>query len=178
MGHMEHMAIEWREINPGYIVSSDGQVGSRRRGGLKILSPAVSKLGYLRLKIFTDGVPRLWFVHRLVAEAFLGPKPTPAHQINHKNGVKSDNRDTNLEWVTPSQNRRHGIDILGNKIAHGDGLPQTKLTKKEVLEIRARLARGETHQHIAPEYGVSRECISAISAGRNWAWLETSEVTA
>ena len=51
------------------------------------------------------------FAHHLVAAAFLGPRPL-GMQINHKNGIKTDNYFTNLEYVTPSQNSWHAYHIL------------------------------------------------------------------
>ena len=169
------MAIEWREIVPGYMVSSGGDVTSNKRSGLRILRPTVPAGGYLRLKIFTNGRPRRCSIHRLVAEAFLPPKPTPAHEINHKDGNKTNNRVENLEWVTKSQNIQHRFAVLHQKALRGESLWQTKLSEKDVIEIRARIARGEVHRHIANGYGVSRECVSRIADKRNWAWLKSSQ---
>ena len=50
-------------------------------------------------------------VSRLVAFAFLG-EPPPGHEVNHKDGVKTNNHYKNLEWVTKSQNQRHRYDVL------------------------------------------------------------------
>lgn len=50
-------------------------------------------------------------IHKLVAEAFLGNKP-PKHEINHKDGNKSNNHASNLEYVTHKENIRHALDIL------------------------------------------------------------------
>ena len=54
-------------------------------------------------------------VHRLVAENFIENKPENYEklQVNHKNGIRSDNRVENLEYVTISENCRHSIDVLG-----------------------------------------------------------------
>ena len=50
-------------------------------------------------------------IHRLVLDAFVGEK-LKGMQCNHKNGIKTDNKLENLEWVTPSQNRKHAYHLL------------------------------------------------------------------
>lgn len=177
MGHMEHMAIEWREINQDYIVSSDGMVGSRRRGGLKMLRPRLKRKGYVHVCIYGDGKHIDRTIHTLVAEAFLGPKPTPAHQINHKNGIRSDNRVSNLEWVTQSENQRHRYYVLKHAGLHGEANGNAKLTAGNVLEIRARLSAGEPQRRLSAAYGVGQSQISRIARGTSWASV-TQEVTA
>jgi hypothetical protein len=162
------MTVEWREINPDYIVSSDGQVGSRRRGKLKILKPRRHN-GYLDLLIWTGSGPkRRRTVHQLVAEQFLGPKPTPRHQVNHKNGNRADNRDCNLEWVTPSQNKQHSYDVLGKKSPRGEASGQARLTEDNVREIRTRRAAGETISSISVVYGIGGSQISRITRRKAW----------
>lgn len=73
-----------------------------------------------------DGYPYVFFVvnrkrykravHRLVAQSLLPPKPTPKHQVNHKNGVRDDNRLPNLEWMTSKENTLHGWRVNGRKV--------------------------------------------------------------
>ncbi|CAK0880784.1 unnamed protein product [Prorocentrum cordatum] len=63
---------------------------------------------------------RTRLVHRLVAEAFLGPPPSPRHvHINHKDGIKSNNHVTNLEYATPSQNVIHSFLLDPNRKTGG-----------------------------------------------------------
>jgi len=65
------------------------------------------------------------YIHRLVADAFI-PKKLGAEDVNHKNGIRSDNRAENLEWVTPSENMLHSTHVLGNKAGQwvGQGVRQ------------------------------------------------------
>jgi len=99
-----------------YGVTDDGRVWSypklyganlsRRHDGLWV-SPFENHKGYIRACLtLTDGRQRSYFVHRLVALAYL-PNPSGFPQVNHKNGKKNDNRASNLGWVTQSENIRH-----------------------------------------------------------------------
>ena len=167
------MNIEWKEVNPDYIVSSEGQVMSRKSGKLKMLKPIPDSGGYPFVGIYFGGAKRLRPVHQLVAEAFLGPRPTPSHEVNHKNGVRLDNRDHNLEWVTKSGNQQHSLHVLGNKakMPRGEAHHKAKFTVTDVREILQRCAAGETQTRVAADYGVRQQAVSEIVTGRNWAWL-------
>jgi hypothetical protein len=109
-----------------YVVSDQGRVRSLDRwkpyrgsmrsvAGCEISPTKVS--GYPRVLLWKNGHGRNAFIHRLVAVAFLGEPPTPAHQINHKNGDRADARVVNLEWVTASENLKHSYRELGRKPA-------------------------------------------------------------
>jgi hypothetical protein len=81
----------------------------------KLIPFWINEKGYLRLTLNKDGNKSNHLVHRLVANSFLDNIENK-NQVNHKNGIKSDNRVDNLEWVTNLENRLHSYYKLGNKI--------------------------------------------------------------
>ena len=104
----------WKTINgfDNYAVSTLGRVQNIKTG--KILTPYTTKNGYKVVNPSRGGVSYNCYVHRLVAEAFI-PTDDTSLQVNHINGIKSDNRLDNLEWCTSSENHLHRSKILGIK---------------------------------------------------------------
>jgi hypothetical protein len=93
-----------------YAVSSEGRVkrtarGKRTRIGL-IREPTLQSNGYLAMTMTQDARKGVKSVHRMVLEAFVGPCP-PGKEANHKDGIKTNNRISNLEWITHGENIRH-----------------------------------------------------------------------
>ena len=107
----------WRDIEGYeglYQVSNMGRVkslGRKDRFGRvikeRILEPAVTHNGYLRVGLHVDGKRKMLRVHRLVCEAF-HENPDNKSEVNHVNEDKTDNRACNLEWSTRTENCNHG----------------------------------------------------------------------
>ena len=102
----------WKAIAdyPNYEVSTEGQVKNIITGHvLKPYSSRVknSSMGYLKVKLTNKAGAKQFYVHRLVAEAFLERKEGQ-EQVNHIDENKLNNNVTNLEWCTRSENCRHG----------------------------------------------------------------------
>jgi len=109
-----------------------------------------------------DGKNRTYEVQRLVALAFLGPRPE-GHETRHLDGNRLNNRLDNLAYGTRSQNQ---LDVYDYRGYHH------RLTPANVLDIRARLAVGETGRALAREYKVRDSMISAIKHREVYKWME------
>ena len=152
----------WKNIAPDYEVSTDGQVRSWKSGEPKILTPQPDGNGYLCVDFRIDGKPKLYRIHRLVAETFI-PNPQGKREVNHINGVKFANRVENLEWVTPSENQRHAYDT-GLQL-QGEDRSDAKLTNEQVVYIRDNPDH-LTGRALAEMFGVAETTISDIQRGR------------
>jgi len=139
-----------------YAVSSLGTVRNIKRN--RNLA-AVDIRGYRRVSLCLNGVITGETIHKIVCLAFLGPRPEN-HDINHKNGIRHDNRIENLEYCSRLENILHARDSLGRYI--GEKHAQAKLTNEDVLEIKRLCRSGFNHSQVARFCGVTPTHISCI----------------
>jgi len=139
-----------------------------------LMAPQNNKHGYLKVKLSKDGKWKMRTIHSLVAEAFIGPRPYGL-DINHKNGIKTDNRPENLEYCTTSQNCQHAHDIgLGNP-CRGEAHRSAVLTEELVKQIKQMQRLGLRNQAIADTLSVPRQMVWRITSGNTWKHVRLTE---
>lgn len=158
----------WKQVEElDYEVSSLGRV-RRRSHPDHVLKPQT----YVHVTLVVRGKTVRKAVHRLVAEAFLGAPPSDSQaDVNHKDGVHSNNRADNLEWVDARENQLHAIK-LGLYGGRGEVHGRAKLTEEDVHEIRRRYTGVYGDQtKLAREFGVSQALVAKIVRGDLWTHL-------
>lgn len=135
-----------------------GDVQSRRVFHGQILLQPIYRDLYPSVSLCKNGKVKRFYTHRLVALAF-NPNPSGKPQINHINGVKTDNRAENLEWCTTQENSMHSCESGLSKVGVKHYL--AKFTEDQVRAIRSDR---RTQEAIAIEYGV---CVDTIYKLRN-----------
>lgn len=154
-----------------YEVSDLGRVRRIKpaRGGVcgRILCTVPHPQGYATLRLSKNDTATRYLIHRLVADAFL-PNPEGKAYVNHKDGVKTNNAVTNLEWMTASENSLHARVTLGQ---------HKTLTSADVIAIREEYATKKTRQvELAGRYGVSQNQISLIVMGKGWTHIPMATI--
>ena len=159
-------------LGENYLVFSDGNVLSRNynKTGKEQFLTARSKKHYPKINCYIGGKKICHSVHRLVAECFI-PNPQNLPEVNHINGIKTDNRAKNLEWVTVSGNAKHAYSMGLRKSppnfflkANGAtaGKAMRKISAKNFLLVFELKKAGLPQREIADRLGVCQQTISLI----------------
>lgn len=171
----------WKPIN-GYVglydISSLGRVRSlaridqysnqygpcSRRRNERFLSVGVVRR-YRRVFLYKNRSETRYNISRLVAKHFI-PNPRRKPQVNHKDGVKTNDVVTNLEWVTPKENTLHARRVLGRCVGSNNGL--SKLTESAIGPIRKARQAGMLLREIAKLWKVSWQAVGHVCSRRTW----------
>lgn len=164
----------------GRVRSTERTVTSRNRWGpivkrlhSKVLAPVTdSTYGYLTVGLSREGRHKPYKVHRLVCEAFLGPRPDGMDTL-HGPGGRQDNSLTNLRYGTRAENeldkiRDGAFNHGGGEKTQGEKNGNSKLTAALVTELRQRYASGERQADLARGFDVTQATISQVVKRQTW----------
>ena len=154
-----------------YRIDKEGHIYSPWRGW-KEMSPYSNKQGYKELFLYTNEAGRKVFkVHRLVMNTYKPIENSENFQVNHIDGVKSNNNLGNLEWCTRSENLKHAFKTGLEQRPIGEKNPSHKLTEDQVREICSQLEKRATLSSLAEKYHVSKSTISFIKCRKTWTYI-------
>lgn len=149
-----------------YEVSNLGRIRSLLNTKTTFLKGRDDTNGYLKVALFKNLIRREMKIHRLAAMAFI-PNPENKPQVNHINGIKSDNRIENLEWCSQSENSIHAYKKGLQVSRRGKDNNKTKLTEAQVLDIRGKFLHISSYK-LAVIYDVYATTIQSIRRRRTW----------
>ena len=151
-----------------YFVSDDGKVYSSKHKKIREIKQRINKKGRPYVNLSKNGKVKSFETHRIVAKHFL-PNFSLDLEVNHINGVKTDNNVSNLEMVTRKQNIQHAFKNGLKENPKGEEHWDAKLTEEQVIEIRNKyVPKIYTQEMLAKEYNVSRSTIKFILNGTIW----------
>lgn len=162
----EYEISEWGDLRR-IVAAPHRSVGDRPRG-------YIDADGYLRYAFkLPDGSKANATAYRLVAEAFIGPAPTEAHEVAHRNGSRACAHYSELRWATRAENHADML-VHGTAPSVGERNPKAKITERDVIEIRreyraiknSRGARKVTE--LEARYGLHRATVISIARGKSW----------
>lgn len=180
MASSEPTTVEYRDI-PGFIgyrVGNDGSVWSRWRnrgplppvigGEWRRLKTGATR--YEQVHLSKNRKQHIVYVHHLVLEAFVGPRPEGTEARHFPDSNRYNNSLSNLSWATKKQNQ-------ADRVTHGthdrgERHHQAKLTEADVLEIRRRAATGEPRRSVAKDFGIIPDYVGLIARRKRWKHLE------
>lgn len=155
-----------RSLDRSYIMTNVfSPVKYKRTYHGRIITPKPDKNGYLRFDACVSDFKKTLSVAACVCGAFNGPKPD-GKQVNHIDGVVSNNAPGNLEWVTNSENILHSMRVLKKHI--GEQHHSHKLTEDDVRLMRSSKAEGYSLSFLAGIFKINQGNVSKICRRLTW----------
>ncbi len=149
-----------------YKISSNGQV-QRTKAATNTFAGKIllqrERKGYLTVSLCYCGKIIYASIHVLIMEAFVCLRPNE-QEVNHIDGIKTNNSLENLEWVSRSDNHKHAYRMGLSKTTNNNGI----LTIEDIRNIRRLLEKGDKQKEIALIYGVNFRAISRIKLGTTY----------
>lgn len=131
--------------NTHYSIGFDGVLINENTKRERKFSLANS--GYMQTQIKINGVVKNILQHRVMAEAFIS-NPDNKENVNHKNGIKHDNRLENLEWCSKSENQLHSYNVLKRVVR----MPERKVIDESTMVIYKNLTRASKFAKVSRSY--------------------------
>lgn len=135
-----------------YHITEDGKVFNSRKG--RYMCTWKDNLGYLQVNLYKGGGKKYVRVHRLVAQAYV-PNPHNKPFVNHKDGNKTNNHYTNLEWVDNRENVQHFYNNGGN----------TRRKSILVITLQGDIIKFPSIRKCANQLGINRKTLTSILKG-------------
>lgn len=146
-----------------YAACPSGKIYSIRSG--KFLKPVEQRTGYYHVTLSQDGKKDNFLVHRIIAMCFIDNDNPLRNQVNHKNGVKSDNSVLNLEWVTSKENIHHAFDT---GLSRGTRNPDRSLPDEVAHKVCQLIEDSWRNKDIAETLGISQQIVANIRFGSDY----------
>jgi hypothetical protein len=146
-----------------YEVSNLGNIVSLFRNKRLTRKLRLDKDGYLLVTLKCIGREQTIKAHRAVISAFVGSCPDDM-EVNHINGVRNDNRLSNLEYVTKSQNHIRAWDTIRDPAKNNF----SKITSEIAAKIRVEYLRTHKLKATAEMFGMSKNAVWLIGTGKTW----------
>lgn len=157
----------WKEIIEfaSFEVSNYGNIRNKRTKKIKKFQ--INHAGYYRVDLWQNCKKYTKRVNRLVAIAFV-PNPNNLPEVNHEDGIKTNNFPSNLKWCTREYNMKHAVKTGLKKPSLGEKNGWSRFTEKDIFKMRELRMLGESLSKIANQFETSKTTISRIVNGRAW----------
>jgi hypothetical protein len=158
-------ASKYEVSNTGEIRSWNTQRGKRSESPKLLKKKLNKKVGYYNVGItYDDGTQKTRYLHRLIAESFLGYQEDSL--VRHLDDNRLNNNLDNLAWGNQKNNMADAI--INGKLPTGIRCKKSVLSERDILLVGRMRKEGLTHEAIARIIGVNRSVITALLSGKTY----------